>query len=61
TLEDSAELCNYILHQELEKEDIFEFVKDMKSLNKLEKGIIYEVSKMVLNEPTIHILTSSKE
>jgi len=61
TLEDSSELCNYILHQELEKEDIFEFVKDMESLNKLEKGRIYEVSKMVLKEPTIHILTSSKE
>lgn len=61
TLEDSSELCNYILHQELEKEDIFEFVKDMESLNNLEKGIIYEVSKMVLKEPTIHILTSSKE
>lgn len=61
TLEDSSELCNYILHQELEKEDIFEFVNDMERLNKLEKGIIYEVSKMVLKDPTIHILTSSKE
>jgi len=61
TLEDSSELCNYILHQELEKEDIFEFVKDMEGLNKLEKGRIYEVSKMVLKEPTIHILTSPKE
>ncbi|PRR81953.1 M16 family metallopeptidase [Clostridium vincentii] len=61
TLEDSSELCNYILHQELEKEDIFEFVNDMERLNKLEKGIIYEVSKMVLKDPTVHILTSSKE
>lgn len=61
TLEDSSELCNYILHQELEKEDIFEFVKDMESLNKLETERIYEVSKMVLKEPTIHILTSAKE
>lgn len=61
TLEDSAELCNYILHQELEKEDIYEFVKDMESLNMLEKGIIFDVSKLVLKDPTIHILTSSKE
>ena len=36
TLEDSAELCNYILHQELEDEDIYEFVKDMEGLNNLE-------------------------
>ncbi|MBD7910159.1 M16 family metallopeptidase [Clostridium cibarium] len=61
TLEDSSELCNYILHQELEDEDIFEFVKDMDELNKLNKEKIYEVSKLVLKEPTIHVLKSSKE
>lgn len=61
TLEDSAELCNYILHQELEGEDIYEFVKDMESLNCLEKGRIYDVSKLVLKDPTIHILKPLKE
>lgn len=61
TLEDSAELCNYILHQELEGEDIYEFVKDMEGLNKISKDKIYEVSKLVLKDPTIHILTSNKE
>ena len=61
TLEDSAELCNYILHQELEDEDIFEFVKDMDGLNNLNKDKIYEVSRKVLTKPTIHILTSPKE
>lgn len=61
TLEDSAELCNYILHQELEGEDIHEFVKDMEGLNNLKKDKIYEVSKLVLKNPTIHILTSPKE
>ena len=61
TLEDSAELCNYILHQVLEGEDIFEFVTDMEGLNNLNKDKIYEVSKKVLQMPTIHILTSPKE
>lgn len=61
TLEDSAELCNYILHQELEDEDIFEFVHDMELLNKIDKHEIYEVSKLVLKEPTIHILKSPEE
>lgn len=61
TLEDSAELCNYILHQELEGEDIFEFVHDMELLNKIDKDRIFEVSKLVLNEPTIHILKSPEE
>ena len=61
TLEDSAELCNYILHQELEDEDIYEFVKDMEGLNNLNKDKIYKVSKLVLKDPTIHILKSQKE
>lgn len=61
TLEDSAELCNYILHQELEGEDIYEFVKDMEGLNNLNRDKIYKVSKLVLKDPTIHILTSPKE
>lgn len=61
TLEDSAELCNYILHQELENEDIFEFVTDMNDLNYLNKEKINKVAKKVLNNPTIHILTSKKE
>ena len=61
TLEDSAELCNYILHQELEGEDIYEFVKDMEGLNNLNKDKIYDVAKLVLKNPTIHILTSPKE
>ncbi|MBN1042688.1 insulinase family protein [Clostridium botulinum] len=59
TLEDSLELCNYILHQELEGEDIFEFVKDMKRLNNIDKVKINEVSKKVFKNPTIHILKSN--
>ena len=59
TLEDPSELCNYILHQSLEGEDIHEFVKDMERLNNLDTNKIYEVSKEVLKNPTIHILKSS--
>ena len=59
TLEDSAELCNYMLHQALEDEDIFEFVKDMDRLNKLDTIKINGVGKKVLNNPTIHILKSN--
>lgn len=59
TLEDSSELCNYMLHQALEDEDIFEFVKDMDRLNNLDKIKINEVAKKVLRNPTIHILKSN--
>ncbi|MBN7576214.1 peptidase M16 [Clostridium sp. 2-1] len=59
TLEDSSELCNYMLHQALEGEDIFEFVKDMDRLNMLDILKINEVGKKVLKEPTIHILKSN--
>lgn len=60
TLEDSADLCNYILHQELEDENLLEFVDDMDRINNIEKNEIYEVSKKVLKNPTIHILRREK-
>lgn len=56
TLEDSSDLCNYILHQELADDDIFEFINDMEGLNTLDVDRIYNVSKLVLKNPTIHIL-----
>ena len=59
TLEDSSELCNYMLHQALEDEDIFEFVKDMDRLNNLDTVKINEVGKKVLKSPTVHILKSN--
>lgn len=59
TLEDSVELCSYILSQSLEGEDIFEFLKDMDRLNTITSDEIYEVANKVLNDPTIHILKSS--
>lgn len=60
TLEDSSDLCNYILHQELEDENLLEFVEDMGRINTIEKNEIYEVSKKVLKDPTIHILRREK-
>lgn len=59
TLEDSSELCNYMLHQALEDEDIFEFVKDMDRLNNLDTVKINKVGGKVLNSPTVHILKSN--
>jgi predicted Zn-dependent peptidase len=59
TLEDSSELCNYMLHQALEDEDIYEFVKDMDRLNNLDTIKINQVGKKVLKNPTIHILKSN--
>lgn len=58
TLEDSSDLCNYILHQELADDDIFEFINDMEGLNTLNVDRIYNVSKLVLKNPTIHILSA---
>lgn len=59
TLEDSSELCNYMLHQALEDEDIFEFVKDMDRLNNLDTVKINKVGGKVLKSPTVHILKSN--
>lgn len=60
TLEDSGELCNYMLHQDLEGEDIYEFVKDMDRLNNLDVERINKAAKEILNNPTIHILKPAK-
>lgn len=56
TLEDSADLCNYILHQELAGENNLEFVSDMNKLNTIKPEKLYSVAKEVLKDPTIHIL-----
>lgn len=58
TLEDPSELCNYMLHQGLDGEDLYEFVKDMEKLHSLDINKIQEVAREVLSNPTIHILKS---
>ncbi len=58
TLEDSAELCNYVMNQRLEGEDVLEFLEDMEKLNHISEDEIYEVAKIVLENPTIHVLKS---
>lgn len=56
TIEDTSELCNYVLHQIIEKEDIYKFLTDMRDLKDIKKEDIYEVARTVLKNPTIHIL-----
>lgn len=56
TLEDSTDLGNYVLHQYLEEESIYEFVDDMKNLEEIRSEDMYAVAKKVFNNPTIHIL-----
>ncbi|WP_300385867.1 pitrilysin family protein [Clostridium sp.] len=60
TLEDPSELSSYMLHQGLDKEDLYEFEKDMEKLDTLDIGKIQKVARKVLNNPTIHILKSRK-
>lgn len=60
TLEDSTDLGNYALHQILEEESIFEFIKDMKNLDNLKPEDIYEAADFVLNNPTIHVLRNDE-
>ncbi|MDZ7548463.1 insulinase family protein, partial [Clostridium perfringens] len=43
TLEDPAELCNYMLHQGLDGEDLYECVGDMEKLHTLDMNKIQEV------------------
>ena len=56
TIEDSSELGDYVLHQIIDEEDIYEFLKDISNLQIIKKEEIYEVARKVFKEPTIHIL-----
>ena len=56
TLEDSADLGNYLLHQCIDGENIYEFVEDMRRMENIKGKEIYEVARKVFNNPTIHIL-----
>ena len=58
TLDDSSELCSYILNQSIEDEDIYEFLHDMERINNITSDEIYEAANKVLKNPTIHILKS---
>ncbi|MGL4873512.1 MAG: M16 family metallopeptidase [Clostridium sp.] len=61
TLEDSAELCNYVLHQALSNEDLLEFVEDMKRLNNIKKEELKDIGEKILKKPTIHILRRKED
>lgn len=56
TMEDSNDLCSYVLNQELDEEDTFEFIDDMEKLEKVNVNSLRKVAAKVLKNPTIHIL-----
>jgi predicted Zn-dependent peptidase len=56
TIEDATDLGSYVLHQTIDEENIYEFLDDMKNLEKIKREDIYNVSRRVLVNPTIHIL-----
>lgn len=56
TIEDTSDLCNYVLHQIIEKKDIYKFLTDLNSLKDIKKEDIYEAARTVFRNPTVHIL-----
>lgn len=58
TIEDSNELCSYIMNQELDEENYLEFIDDMEKLKNIDISSVMNVAKKVLRSPTIHILKS---
>ena len=60
TLEDSTDLGNYVIHQAMDNEDIYEFVSDMKNLGNVKSKDLYNISRKVLQKPTIHIFLPEK-
>lgn len=56
TIEDATDIGNYVLHQIIDGDDIFQFIKDMDNLENIKEKNIYDVARKVFNNPTIHIL-----
>ncbi len=61
TLEDSSDLGSYIVHQAMDKEELYQFTEDMEKLNTIEAKDLYSVARKVLNKPTVHVLLCHKE
>lgn len=60
TIEDTTDLSNYVLHQCLDDESVYEFLEDIKNVDLINCDDIMSVANKVLNNPTIHILTSKE-
>lgn len=56
TLEDVTDISNYVLHQALDNEELYQFVDDMKDIENIDAEDIYNVGVKVFKNPTIHIL-----
>lgn len=61
TLEDSTQLGNYILHQVIDEEDIYEFIDDMDNMENIKSKDIYKIANKVLINPTVHILLPERD
>lgn len=60
TLEDSTDLGNYVIHQAMDNEDIYQFVEDMKNMGSVKSEDLYNIARKVLQKPTIHIFLPEK-
>lgn len=60
TLEDSTDLGNYVIHQAMDNENIYEFLEDMKNMGNVKSNDLYNIARKVLQKPTIHIFLPEK-
>lgn len=60
TLEDSTDLGNYVIHQAMDDEDIYQFTEDMKNMGNIKSEDLYNIARKVLQKPTIHIFLPEK-
>lgn len=59
TLEDSTDIGNYVLHQLVDDENIYQFMTDMEKLDKIKKEELYSCARKVLKNPTKHIFAGN--
>lgn len=56
TIEDTTDIGNYVLHQCMDGEDIYEFVEDMRYADTIKNEDVRKVALKVLTNPSIYVV-----
>ncbi|PJI09635.1 MULTISPECIES: M16 family metallopeptidase [Clostridium] len=58
TLEDTTDIGNYVLHQCMDDEDIYEFLKDVNYVDTIKSEDVRKIACRVLKDPSVYIVKS---
>ncbi|URZ07302.1 M16 family metallopeptidase [Clostridium felsineum] len=56
TIEDTTDIGNYVVHQYIDDENIYEFLEDMKYVDTIKNEDVRQIARKVLSNPSIYIV-----